>query len=110
MAWSWSHTNQAYSNAYDNLRDMEKSDLEIIFAEWHAATDSKGNVDSNNWFKSKYAKALRQAKKLDADVLADFIWEKASEWATCDNGGYDAWMCPSGCGCHTVSFDQKVES
>ncbi len=35
---------------------------------------------------------------------ADAIWQYASEdLRTCDNGGYNAWMCPWGC--HTVSFD-----
>jgi len=42
-------------------------------------------------------------------VLADFIWEQASEYATCDNGGFNAWMCPSGCGCHCVSFSPPDE-
>jgi hypothetical protein len=107
MAWSWSHTQQAYAEAEDNLRNLSKEALEIIFAEWRAAQGKHGVIDPvcPNFSERKYDRALKHAKTLPDDVLADFIWEKASEQATCDNGGFEAWMCPHGCGPHCVSFN-----
>ncbi len=106
MAWSWSHTQQAYANAEANLRTRPKETLEIIFAEWRAAQGKHGVIDRvcPNFSERRYDRALKHAKTLPDDVLADFIWEKASEQATCDNGGFEAWMCPHGCGPHCVSF------
>jgi hypothetical protein len=110
MAWSWSHTNEAYANAEENLRSMPKEKLEIIFAEWRAAQGKGGIIeDCGNFDERKYTRALAYAKTLDDETLADFIWERASEAATCDNGGFEAWMCPSGCGCHCVSFSPPDE-
>lgn len=104
MAWSWSHTGEAYAAARDNLARLPKEELEIIFAEWRAAQGKGGVIeDSNRFSEKKYFRALAFAKTLPDDVLADFIWERAEESATCDNGGFNAWVCPSGC--HRVSFD-----
>lgn len=106
MAWSWSHTQEAYSNAEQNLRNLPRETLEVIFGEWRAAQGKGGIIhDSDDFNLKKYERALKYAKTLSDDVLADFIWEQASELATCDNGGFEAWMCPSGCGCHCVPFD-----
>lgn len=109
MAWSWSHTQEAYANAEQNLRDMPREDREIIFAEWRAAQGKGGLIHDHNAFDNrKYERALAYAKNMDDECLSDFIWEHASEYATCDNGGFNAWMCPSGCGCHCVSFDRET--
>lgn len=111
MAWSWSHTQEAYVAAERNLRAMPKETLEVIFAEWRAAQGKHGVINDHDRFNErKYERALAHAKKLDAEQLADFIWERASEYATCDNGGHKAWMCPSGCGCHTVDFSVTLET
>jgi hypothetical protein len=106
MAWSWSHTQQAYANARENLSEMDREQLEIIFAEWRAAQGKHGVIDPvcPNLSERKHDRALKHAKTLPDDVLADFIGEKASEQATCDKGGFEAWMCPNGCGPHSVSF------
>ena len=110
MAWSWSHSQQAYTDAEENLRNLPKETLEIIFAEWRAAQGKGGIIhDHNDFNQRKYERALKHAKTLLDDVLADFIWEQASDHATCDNGGFNAWMCPSGCGCHCVSFSPPDE-
>lgn len=103
MAWSWSHTAEAYANAQKNLESQVRAWLEVVFAEWHAAEDLDSVSPEFN--ESKYNVALADAKELPCDALADFIWQQMSEQATCDNGGFDAWCCPYGCGCHTVSFD-----
>jgi len=111
MAWSWSHTPQAYGNAEENLRNLPQETLEIIFAEWRAAQGKYGFVDpvSPGFSERKYDRALKHAKTLAHDTLVEFIWEKASDFATCDNGGFEAWMCPHGCGPHCVSFSPAVE-
>jgi hypothetical protein len=108
MAWSWSHTAEAYDNARENLARLPKEKLEIIFAEWRAAQGKGGIIHDHNEFNErKYNRALAYAKTLDDETLVDFIWERAEEAATCDNGGFEAWMCPSGC--HTVSFSPLDE-
>lgn len=111
MAWSWSHTQQAYADAEDNLRNLPKETLEIIFAEWRAAQGKHGAIDpvSAGFNERKYDRALNHAKTLDHDTLVDFIWERASEFATCDNGGFEARMCPHGCGPHCVPFSPPEE-
>lgn len=108
MAWSWSHSDEAYEAAEANLRALPKEQLEIIYAEWRAAQGKGGIIhDSDSFDERKYKRALAYAKTLDDESLADFIWGRASEAATCDNGGWNAWMCPSGC--HTVSFSPPDE-
>lgn len=106
MAWSWSHTGQAYADAQENLSDLDRETLEIIFAEWRSAQGKHGVIDpvSPRFSERKYERALKHAKSLEHDTLVEFIWEKASEFATCDNGGFEAWTCPYGCGPHCVSF------
>jgi hypothetical protein len=111
MAWSWSHTQQAYADARENLSELDREKLEIIFAEWRAAEGKHGVVDpvSAGFSERKYDRALKHAKTLAHDTLVEFIWEKASDFATCDNGGFEAWMCPHGCGPHCVSFRPPEE-
>lgn len=108
MAWSWNHAAYAYDNARENLGELDHDTLCVIYAEWRAAQGKGGHIhDCEDFCMRKYERALKHAKTLPDDVLADFIWERASEHATCDNGGFNAWMCPSGC--HTVPFSQPEE-
>ena len=96
MAWSWSHTREAYRNAEDNLRNLGADELKVIETEWSASTEGEyGGFDLDI---EKYDKLLPLAGG-DPDA----IWKRASELATCDNGGSNAWVCPFGC--HTVPFD-----
>ena len=73
MAWSWSHTQQAYADAEENLRNLPKETLEIIFAEWRAAQGKHGVIDpvSPDFNERKYERALKHAKTLAHDTLAD---------------------------------------
>lgn len=103
MAWSWSHTAEAYENACENVHNRDRAWLEVVYAEWHACQSP--SEDSEEFNQRKYNTALRRAKKLPTDVLADYIWERMSEYATCTNGGYEAYACPYGC--HLVSFDHE---
>ena len=98
MAWEWSHTDEAYANAYANLESQSKDWLNEVYAEWEAW----GGEEKFNSL--AYANALAHAKRLPLDALVDEIWEHMFEYLTCDNGGFDAWACPFGC--HTVSFDK----
>jgi len=104
MVWSWSHSQQAYDNAEENVRKQSREWLETVYAEWEAKIP-----DSEDMNDKKYRKALKAAKKLADDTLADYIWEKMSQQALCENGGHQAWACPYGCGPHLVSFDYEDE-
>jgi hypothetical protein len=100
MAWEWSHTADAYSNARDNLHAESREFLEVCFAEVTAPnkTSCTAYLDLG-----EYEVQLNFAKTLSNECLADAIWEFAAQHRTCDNGGHDAHVCPHGC--HTVSFD-----
>lgn len=111
MAWEWSHTQEAYDSAYDNLSNQSREFLEVTYAEiqalgkqWHNGT-YKGHTEP--FYSSVYKRNLSSAKRTPTDLLVDAIWEFACNQATCDNGGYNAWVCPYGC--HTVSFSKEGE-
>ena len=110
MAWSWNHTQEAYVAARENLAEFPRRKLEIIFAEWRAAQVNGVVKDSEAFNQRRYDRGLAKAKKLPDDVLADQIWDWASAAAICTNGGHQAYMCPSGCLCHLVSFSQPEDS
>ena len=98
MAWEWSHTQEAYDNARDNLESLSLESLHIIWAE----IKSYQNDDKWNWERF-YNDNLDLAKRLSYNCLLDDIWDYMDNFRTCDNGGFNAWCCPYGC--HTVSFD-----
>jgi hypothetical protein len=108
MAWSWSHSQEAYCDARDNVGRKSREWLEVCYAEWWAAgSNDCGYVDGTAFDEGIYNVVLIEAKTLPDDVLADHIWDQMQEQATCDNGGWNAWCCPSGC--HTVSFSPESE-
>ncbi len=99
--WSWSHTNEAYATAEQNLQALEHDTLAEIWAEW--LSDS-GPEATNRFNQETYPLNHESALGLPDDVLAEAIWERAVEQAECSNGGYRAYMCPFQCGPHGVSF------
>lgn len=105
MAWSWSHTAEAYQDAYLNVRDLPRETLVEILAEWHARDE--GSPDGFNAEAFEDERARLAGDLPTTDVLADYVWELASDQQTCDNGGFSAWLCPYGCGPHTVAFDRE---
>lgn len=105
MAWSWSHTTEAYQNAETNTHGLALKTLQVIWAEWKAHTSRED--DEAGFNEEKYKAALRLAHGKSATALAEDIWQWASELATCTNGGFEAWLCPFGCGCHMVPFDRN---
>lgn len=101
MAWSWSHSNEAYENAYNNLNNLDRDDLVEIATEWDCFDAEESDDDSIfDWDigRKKYAVYTQE-------ILVNRIWERMSEQSICDNGGFNAWCCPYGC--HTVSFDEE---
>ena len=129
MAWSWSHTAEAYEHARERLFKMSKTRLAVIWAEWK--THQKAQADKleeaqkeareNEWTEPGpddvtectyfdqdcYETSLKEAKaiieRVGKDALAEDIWTWACVYATCDNGGHRLWMCPYGCQVHSVS-------
>lgn len=109
MAWEWSHTQEAYVNACENLGTFDDEQIAVIWAEWKAyckASAGEFNRFAYNWAIQKARKLIRQGMR---EYVESDIWERMSEFATCDNGGFLGWACPFGCGCHKVSFDAKQD-
>jgi hypothetical protein len=104
MAWSWSHSGEAYEIAHRNLYLKSRDELKIIFAEW------KSRIDEHDLDEDLYDQFLRDAKDIPIDVLVGYIWDQMSEQAICTNGGHEAWACPYGCYPHLVSFSQSSSS
>ena len=122
MAWGWSHTHEAYDLARKNLGKKSIKFLAECYAEWACEDiinhdrrvqeellerDSDFEYeDTNPYFDGRYEGAVKEAKTIakrdGKDALEERIWERASERATCNNGGYSPWMCPEGC--HTVEW------
>ncbi len=113
MAWEWSHTNEAYQNAERNLYDLPVKELIVIAAEWDASKPgSYGDYSLSGSFDTKRYKrefahlnAMVGRGRMTAGDIAERIWPKMESFATCDNGGFNAYTCPYGC--HTVSFDRE---
>lgn len=71
-------------------------------------SSSSSSLDSSKYeAERKELTRLAKCGLIHKDVLVDDIWERASNLATCTNGGHDAWMCPFGC--HMVSFSTFSE-
>jgi hypothetical protein len=105
MAWEWSHSQDAYDDFRANVAKQERAWLECVYAEWEARADNLENFDEK-----KFRKALKQAKKLPSDMLADTIYEKAEAFATCEAGGHNGYACPFGCGPHVLPFAPLEEA
>lgn len=96
MAWEWSHTPEAYENARNNLESLPFHEVCVIAAEWDA-----NEVDGFNY--ELYVKKFKEHEERGQIYIND-LWDKIESQRTCDNGGFNAWVCPYGC--HTVSFDE----
>ena len=120
MAWSWSHSPEAYESIEIQLNnkgvEANNGDTEAI--EWLHTVWSE--FVASNWKEDrvttdldlrKYQRAIARAKRQGAELgynkLAADIWNWSSELATCTNGGWNAWCCPFGC--HLIPFNVKAE-
>lgn len=110
MAWSWSHTQEAYDAVREQIFAQDREWLEVVWAEWKTAKkDRHGCYDQNNFNQKKYERMLKRAKKFDNETLAEEIWNFTQEYATCSNGGWEAYCCPFDCGCHQIPFTPPAE-
>lgn len=100
MAWEWSHTQEAYDNARDNLTKWKRPKLEVVYGEWFAHDGSEFREDA-------YHDGVRAAEKMTHEGLVEDIFGRARAQRLCTNGGHRAWMCPYGCEVHMVSFDKE---
>ena len=114
MSWEWSHTEEAYSDAFKNLCDLDRETLCVIMAEWDTEIFNGGEYLDG--FYDKRLQQLMEDKFESCETLARQIWIQCAEsqeingqWfgRTCDNGGFNAWMCPHGC--HTVPFSKEEQ-
>lgn len=95
MAWQWSHTAEAYADARANFEGLPADTLAVIAHEW-LVHDRAGPDPSVEDFEAI------PLPLVDTEVRIDALWERVEALATCDNGGWNAWVCPFGC--HTVPF------
>lgn len=105
MAWSWSHTQEAYDYARFRLTQLTNEHLIEIYAEWFSYTPGAPGADREDCIKISLTPGKRLAERMTRRELEQVIWDKMSDQATCDNGGWNAWACPYGC--HTVPFGKK---
>jgi hypothetical protein len=98
MSWEWSHTSEAYGNAYANVRRLPREELLEILGEWRYYRREHRGITGPTPFKL-HASIL----ELDTDTLADMVWAFMEGYRRCSSGGWRAYACPDGC--HTVSFD-----
>ncbi|WP_417737726.1 hypothetical protein [Rosistilla oblonga] len=120
MAWSWSHTDEAYAAVEEQIQlkaeaanngDTEAAEwLQTVWSEFIASDWREDRVTTDLDLR-KYERAIARAKRQGADLgydkLAADIWNWSSQLATCTNGGGNAWCCPFGC--HLIPFTVEVE-
>ena len=106
MSWEWSHTNEAYAYARDQIHELSLKQLIEITAEWRAWNGDLIVPVLNLEHHDNVLESLN-AEPPSNESLAEYIWEQASELSTCDNGGFNAYICPFGC--HTVPFGPEHE-
>lgn len=104
MSWNWSHTEEAIQNVQTNIASLDDDTLVEVYAEWSCAQlTGTGYV----LIEAKMPLARETARSfIDADardIIVDAIISKTCHHAECENGGFEAHICPFGC--HTVSFD-----
>ena len=102
MAWSWSHTDEGIRGAYLSVFLIPRDVLVEILAEWRM--HERGFSD-DDWQREYPAiRNLIRYHRYPHLTLVNSVWRRAREFATCDNGGFNAWLCPYGCDVHKVPF------
>ncbi len=106
MAWSWSHSQEAYVYARSGLSKLPINTLIEVAAEWKVLLAYREANPSHQWcndppyttdvYLSKLNDARRGVKQYTCDALVEYVWDCMQEAATCDNGGYNAWVDPQG--------------
>lgn len=110
MVWSWSHTQEAYVNLSENIARRDREWLEEVYAEWksnpkgHFHPEDFGSEDFDD---RRFDRAKSAAKYIATESLIERIWEWCERQARCENGGWQAWVCPYGC--HTAPFSRECD-
>lgn len=112
MSWGWSHTPAAYEAALRNLERKPRRWLEVCYAEIVADETeeiAKRIEDEDFDWSEEYERALKVVRSrkdpVDSGTLVTAIWNFMERYRTCDNGGFNAYCCHSGC--HKVSFTDR---
>lgn len=97
MTWEWSHTEDAYAYAQEQLDKLERDRLLDIVECW------------NDYFAGEADDAVELAldnpRDLTNDTLREWIWEQASHWEhgrNCSSGGHELYLDHDGY--HTVDL------
>ena len=109
MTWEWSHAPEAYADLYENIHEQPREWLLVVYAEWKASSGGYFHPRQNartDFDERRYLRALVGAECLCNETLADKIYELAERLRLCTNGGWEAWCCPHGCGCHQLPFSR----
>jgi hypothetical protein len=107
MAWSWSHTQEAYDYARSQVYEMKRNELLDIAAEWRTFKRCQEKYPDVQYSYEMPYTPLGYKRKFNANKryiaafwstleIAEYVWECMSEAATCDNGGWNAWVDPEG--------------
>lgn len=125
MSWEWNASAEGGEYAYQHIHRMKRDDLCACLAEfaanekqpddWEAEDACCDSWDEYRRFSStcfdeeEYERVYAELKGscLVVETLADTLWSKVEDWATCDNEGFRVHVCPFGC--HTVSLDCPAE-
>lgn len=97
MAWQWSHTDDALRNVQERIYMLDELTLIEVYAEWSCELRVEDMDEAR-------ATARSFCRNGAHDLIAEAIIEKVFDHQVCDNGGYNAHICPFGC--HTVPFDE----
>lgn len=117
MVWEWSHTDEAYEYAREQVSKLSKGTLLTILREWaYQDRETAGRLRFPHgrqvWTDARGKTRVRGfrlppgLRRLDRSTLADLVWSRAEEHRTCSNGGWAAYVCPDGC--HTVPFGPEA--
>lgn len=104
MSWSWSHTEDGIANVMNAIAELDDETLATVYAEWSSAQIVNGDYVH---LEERYDAALEQGRMLAHNMrpeLVEFVQDKTCQHSTCDNGGFEAHICPHGC--HRVSFGE----
>lgn len=106
MAWEWSYSQEGLDNIRDNIMDMDIDRAIEALAECKAQgsrEDFEGGFDSDTFEveSKRLASELKRNGAYFADIIKEELASQSAKIATCDNGGFQVWICPFGC--HTVS-------
>lgn len=127
MSWEWSHSTEALEKGRKELAKKSKTFLAECYGEWRCEditqaenrflkelekvsrlledddyVDVPAELTTDPLVDGRYEKFKKDAMQTDMETLVDYIWQRAEEQCTCDNGGQHPWMCPHGC--HTVRW------